>query len=62
MQSMTTATHYRTGVLRAPIPQERLAPERGVVLQQIVNVPHPVILFAWPHPFLWSSFLTVRDG
>ena len=30
------------------MPRERLAPERRVVLQQVVDVPHPVVLLARP--------------
>ena len=33
------------------MPQERLASERRVVLQEVVDVPHPVVLLPWWYTF-----------
>lgn len=43
----------------ATITKKRLAPESCIVLQQIINVPDPIILFSGPNAFLAWLFVSI---
>jgi hypothetical protein len=43
----------------ATITKKRLAPKRCIVLQQIIDVPDPIILFSGPNAFLAWLFVSI---
>ena len=53
-------THFAI-ILCAAVSQKGLAPERGIVLEQIVDIPHPVVFLPWSGTFLWA-FCAVGFG
>jgi hypothetical protein len=38
----------------AAVSQKGLAPERGIVLEQVIDIPHPVVFLPWSSAFLWT--------
>jgi len=36
------------------VSQKGLAPERGIVLEQVIDIPHPVVFLPWSGTFLWA--------
>lgn len=44
------------------MPQQRLTPKRRIILQQIIDIPHPVIFLPRTRALALSALLRVRDG
>ena len=50
---LNSETHFAM-ILRAAVSQEGLAPESGIVLEQVIDIPNPVVFLPWSGTFLWA--------
>jgi len=43
----------------AAVTKKRLAPKCSIVLQQVIDISNPIILFSWPDAFLAWLFVSI---